>query len=199
MVIESYRACLKRDTDYTHSSLILTIPRFIMTNQQFMAEMGRLENILFAFALKLTRNYEDAQDLVQETNFRAYKHRDKFTIGTNFKSWSTTIMRNTYINRYRKQKNRKHVNEPVENFLYAVENKAATANGGEAKIHLQELQAKLGLINEIYRVPFLMFYRGYEYKEISAHLGIPIGTVKSRIFLARKKLKALIGARPVAV
>lgn len=170
-----------------------------MTNQQFMAEMGRLENILFAFALRLTRNYEDAQDLVQETNFRAYKHRDKFTMGTNFKSWSTTIMRNTYINRYRKQKNRKHVNEPVENFLYAVENKAATANGGEAKIHLQELQSKLGLINEIYRVPFLMFYRGYEYKEISAHLGIPIGTVKSRIFLARKKLKALIGARPVAV
>jgi RNA polymerase sigma-70 factor (ECF subfamily) len=170
-----------------------------MTNQQFVAEMSRLENILFAFALRLTRNYEDAQDLVQETTFRAYKHRDKFTIGTNFKSWSSTIMRNTYINRYRKMKNRKHVNEPVENFLYAVENKAATANGGEAKIHLQELQGKLAMINEIYRVPFLMFYRGYEYKEIAEHLNIPVGTVKSRIFLARKKLKAIIGKRPVAV
>jgi len=170
-----------------------------MTNQQFVTEMDRLENLLFSFALRLTRNYEDAQDLMQETTLRAYKHRDKFAIGTNFKSWSSTIMRNTYINRYRKMKNRRHVNEPVENFLYAVENKAATANGGEAKMNMQELQGKLALINEIYRVPFLMFYRGYEYREIAGHLNIPIGTVKSRIFLARKKLKALIGERPVAV
>ena len=170
-----------------------------MTNQQFVSEIDRLENLLFAFALRLTRNYEDAQDLMQETTLRAYKHRDKFAEGTNFKSWTSTIMRNTYINRYRKMKNRKHVNEPVENFLFAVENKAATANGGEAKIHFQELQHKLTLIKEIYRVPFLMFYRGYEYQEISRHLGIPIGTVKSRIFLARKKLKAVIGERPIAV
>lgn len=170
-----------------------------MTNQQFMSEMDSLENILFSFALRLTRNYEDAKDLMQETTLRAYKHRDKFATGTNFKSWTSTIMRNTYINRYRKMKNRRHVNEPVENFLFAVENKAATANGGEANIHMQELQAKLRQINVIYSVPFLMFYRGYEYKEISEHLNIPIGTVKSRIFLARKKLKALIGERPVAV
>ncbi len=161
--------------------------------------MDSLENILFSFALRLTRNYEDAKDLMQETTFRAYKHRDKFATGTNFKSWTSTIMRNTYINRYRKMKNRRHVNEPVENFLFAVENKAATSNGGEAKMHMQELQAKLRMVNEIYSVPFLMFYRGYEYKEIADHLKIPIGTVKSRIFLARKKLKALIGERPVAV
>ena len=170
-----------------------------MTNQQFVTEIDQLENILFSFALRLTRNYEDAQDLVQETTFRAYKHRNSFAMGTNFKGWLSTIMRNTYINRYRKMKNRKQVSEPVENYLYAVENKSATANGGEANMHLQELQRKLGLINEIYRVPFLMFYRGYEYKEISRHLNIPVGTVKSRIFLARKKLKAIIGERPVAV
>jgi len=170
-----------------------------MTNQQFMSEMDRFENLLFAFALRLTRNYEDAQDLMQETILRAYKHREKFVLGTNFKSWSSTIMRNTYINRYRKQKNRRHVNEPVENMLFAVENKGAIANGGEAKISLEELQGKLHQVNEIYRVPFLMFYRGYEYKEIAGYLNIPIGTVKSRIFLARKKLKGLIGERPVAV
>lgn len=170
-----------------------------MTNQQFMAEMGRLENLLFSFALRLTHNQEDAKDLMQETILRAYKHRDKFVIGTNFKSWSSTIMRNTYINRYRKQKNRKHVNEPLENFLYAVENKAAIANGGEAKMNMDELKAKLGQLNKLYSVPFLMFYRGYEYKEIAGYLNIPVGTVKSRIFLARKKLKALIGERPVAV
>jgi RNA polymerase sigma factor (sigma-70 family) len=92
-----------------------------MTNKQFLSEMDRLENILFSFALRLTRNYEDAQDLMQETILRAYKHRNKYEVGTNFKSWSSTIMRNTYINRYRKQKNRRHVNEPVETFLFAVE------------------------------------------------------------------------------
>lgn len=170
-----------------------------MTNQQFMSEMDRLENILFSFALRLTRNYEDAQDLMQETVFRAYKHRDKFAMGTNFKSWSSTIMRNTYINRYRKMKSRKHVNEPVESFLFAVENKSAIANGGEMNMRMEELEDKLRKISEIYSVPFLMFYRGYEYKEIASYLNIPIGTVKSRIFLARKKLKALIGERPAAV
>ncbi|WP_273447273.1 RNA polymerase sigma factor [Neolewinella agarilytica] len=170
-----------------------------MTNQQFLSEIGRFENILFSFALRLTKNYEDAQDLMQETIFRAYKHRSKFAEGTNFKSWSSTIMRNTYINRYRKMKNRRHVNEPVESFLYAVENRGAIANGGEAKMSFKELEEKLQVISEIYRVPFLMFYQGYEYKEIAGYLNIPIGTVKSRIFLARKKLKALIGERPIAV
>jgi RNA polymerase sigma factor (sigma-70 family) len=166
-----------------------------MTNKQFLSEMDRLENILFSFALRLTRNYEDAQDLMQETILRAYKHRNKYEEGTNFKSWSSTIMRNTYINRYRKQKNRRHVNEPVETFLFAVENKSAIANGGEMNMHMEELEKKLRQINELYSVPFMMFYRGYEYKEIAGYLNIPIGTVKSRIFLARKKLKALIGDR----
>ena len=170
-----------------------------MTNQQFLSEMDRLENILFAFALRLTRNYEDARDLMQETMLRAYKHRDKFTVGTNFKSWSSTIMRNTYINRYRKAKNRRHVNEPVESMLYAIESGNAIRNGGESNIRLKELESKLKQINKLYSVPFLMFYRGYEYKEIAGYLNIPIGTVKSRIFLARKKLKALIGEQAIAV
>ncbi len=170
-----------------------------MTNQQFLSEMDRLENILFSFAIRLTRNYEDAQDLMQETMLRAYKHREKFVVGTNFKSWASTIMRNTYINRYRKMKNRQHVNEPVENMLYAVENGNAIANGGESNMRMKELERKLQQVNKLYSVPFLMFYRGYEYKEIAGYLNIPIGTVKSRIFLARKKLKALIGERPIAV
>lgn len=170
-----------------------------MTDQLFLTEIDHLENLLFAYALRLTRNYEDARDLVQETTLRAYKNRHTFREGTNFKSWVTTIMRNTYINRYRKMQKRKDVNASVDNFLYAVENKAATANGGEARMHFQELKDKLALVKEIYRVPFLMFYRGYEYREISAHLNIPVGTVKSRIYLARKRLKQLIGERPVAV
>ncbi len=85
-----------------------------MTTKEFTQQLNQLENLLFSFALRLTRNRHDAEDLMQETSLRAYHHREKFTMGTNFKSWVSTIMRNTYINRYRKMKSRKHVNQPIQ-------------------------------------------------------------------------------------
>lgn len=166
-----------------------------MSTLEFSQAFNGLESILFSFAMKLTRNREDAKDLMQETAMRAYRHREKFTIGTNFKSWCSTIMRNTFINQYRKKKLRRNVNEPIESFLFAVENKNVIPNRGEMNIRMKEYKTIFGEIGEIYSVPFLMFYKGYEYKEIASHLEIPIGTVKSRIFLARKKLKGLIRAR----
>ena len=166
-----------------------------MTTLEFSKEFNALENILFSFALKLTKNREDAKDLMQETALRAYRHRGKFTIGTNFKSWVSTIMRNTFINQYRKAKLRRNVNEPVESFLYAVENKNALPNQGEINIRMQEYSRIFSDIGDLYSIPFLMFFRGYEYKEIAYYLDIPIGTVKSRIFLARKKLRERISQR----
>ena len=166
-----------------------------MTNQQFLQEIDQLENLLFSFALRLTRNRQDAQDLMQETSLRAYRHREKFAEGTNFKSWVSTIMRNTYINRYRKLRSRKHVNQPIEEFSFALENRNAIPNQGEHDMRMKELKRMLNEIGELYSVPFLMFYRGYEYKEIASYLNIPIGTVKSRIFLARQRMKAAIGDR----
>lgn len=168
-----------------------------MTNQEFLKEIDQLEGLLFSFALRLTRNRQDAQDLMQETSLRAFHHREKFTMGTNFKSWVSTIMRNTYINRYRKMKSRQHVNQPIEDFSYALESNNAISNQGEHDMRMNELKLMLNNIGELYSVPFLMFYRGYEYKEIATHLGIPIGTVKSRIFLARQRMKVAIGDRYV--
>ncbi len=166
-----------------------------MSTLEFSQEFNGLENILFSFAMKLTKNREDAKDLMQETAMRAYRHRDKFTMGTNFKSWCSTIMRNTFINQYRKAKLRRNVNEPIESFLFAVENKNVIPNQGEMNIRMKEYKSIFGEIGDIYSIPFLMFYQGYEYKEIASYLEIPIGTVKSRIFLARKKLKDLINER----
>lgn len=166
-----------------------------MSTVEFSSEFNSLENILFSFAMKLTKNREDAKDLMQETAMRAYRHRDKFTMGTNFKSWCSTIMRNTFINQYRKKKLRRNVNEPIESFLFAVENKNVIPNRGEMNIRMKEYKNIFGEIGDIYSIPFLMFYRGYEYKEIAEYLEIPIGTVKSRIFLARKKLKGIINER----
>ncbi len=167
----------------------------VMGTIQFTHELGNLHHLLFAFALRLTRNREDAQDLMQETAMRAWRHRDKFTLGTNFRSWVSTILRNTYINRYRKEKTRGHVNESLETFTHVLENKNVIANQGEHDMRIKELGRTFESIGGIYSVPFLMFTYGYEYKEIAKYLQIPIGTVKSRIFLARRKLKDLIGDR----
>ena len=166
-----------------------------MTNQEFTTQIDRLNGILYAFALRLTRNPHDAEDLMQETSLKAFRHRHNFREGTNFKGWVSTIMRNTYINRYRKQKSRRHINRPIEDFSYALESKTTLANQGEHDMRMRELRTMLDGIGQLYSVPFLMFYRGYEYKEIARHLNLPIGTVKSRIFLARQRMKLAIGDR----
>lgn len=165
-----------------------------MTSQDFLDRYETINNLLFGFAMKLTRNKEEAKDLQQETICRAFKNRHRFTVGTNFKAWITTIMRNTFINNYRKKLTRNKVEQPVTDFLYAIENKAVK-NEAERLIMGQELEAIISNLKETYRQPFLMFYMGYQYMEIAESMNLPIGTVKSRIFFARKKLIESIRAR----
>lgn len=169
-----------------------------MTNQEFTANVQDLENLLFAFALRLTRSRQDAEDLMQETTIKAFRHKDKFMMGTNFKSWISTIMRNTFINNYRKAKSRRHINQSADEMTYTVESSNSIGNSGEDNLRMEELKRMMKSMREIYSVPFMMFYQGYEYKEISEYLEIPIGTVKSRIFLARAKMKEMIGANSLA-
>ena len=166
-----------------------------MTNQEFIQQTNTLNNLLFSYALRLTRSRQDAEDLVQETTMKAYRHREKFAPGTNFKGWISTIMRNTFINQYRKQKTRQHINQPVEDLTRVIENKNVINNSGEQNLRMEELKGMMSDIRDIYTVPFLMYYQGYEYKEIASKLNVPIGTVKSRIFQARVKMKTMIQAR----
>ena len=169
-----------------------------MTNQAFTVKTKELNNLLFAFALRLTRSRQDAEDLMQETTIKAYKYRNNFAEGTNFKSWISTIMRNTFINQYRKAKTRRHLNQPTTEVTENVIVKNVVANSGEQNLRMQEMKQMLDSIGDIYSIPFMMFYKGYEYQEIAQQMNIPIGTVKSRIFTARVKLKAMIGNRPAA-
>ncbi|MFK7937184.1 MAG: sigma-70 family RNA polymerase sigma factor [Saprospiraceae bacterium] len=161
----------------------------MMTALEFTNQLDTLNNLLHSFALRLTRNSADAEDLYQESTLRAYRNLDKFQVGTNFKSWITTIMRNTFINDYRKNKRRSHVNEPIETFTFAIESTNTISNEGEMNLRLERLSQLMTDMKDMYRVPFLMFYRGWEYQEIAEKLDIPIGTVKSRIFFARKFMK----------
>ena len=167
----------------------------LMSTLQFMEQFSSFEDKLYSFALRLTRNQEDAKDLVQETALRAYDNRDKFKVGTNFKGWLTTIMRNTFINNYRREKKRQTVNEPLETFLFAIENQNIVSNGAYSRLTLEEMHKMFDEIGEAYSVPFLMFFQGYHYDEIAEHMNIPMGTVKSRIFFARKKIKTLMRER----
>lgn len=167
----------------------------MLTDVEFQSKFDQLNDLLFAFAMKLTRDKENAKDLMQETVCRAYKHRHKFAKGTNFKAWLTTIMRNTFINDYRKRRTRNQVEAPIEDFLFALENKSTTGNNAKSSIMMKELIGMLDSLSELYKIPFMLFYQGYQYHEIAQQLDIPMGTVKSRIFFARKKMKKMITER----
>lgn len=165
-----------------------------MTALEFNRYFSEMEHQLFPFALRMTKNVEDARDLLQETAMRAWFHKDKFEVGTNFKAWATTIMRNTFINMYRKKRNRATSSEPSDSHVF-VNERHATDNEAHSRIMMDELARIVESIGSTYSVPFMMFYQGYKYEEISEALGIPMGTVKSRIFTAREKLRQAIQER----
>jgi len=158
-----------------------------MSTIEFNSHFDSLQHKLLPFAYRLTNNVEDAKDLIQETALRAYNNKEKFEVGTNFRAWVTTIMRNTFINIYRKKKNRNTTSEPSDSYVFVNENNAVD-NSAYSNIMMMELHKILSKLDLIYRKPFLMFYEGYKYEEIAGMMELPIGTVKSRIFFARQKL-----------
>lgn len=142
---------------------------------------------LLSFAFSLTKNNSDAEDLYQDTVFLALKNKDKFSTGTNFVAWLKTIMRNTFINNYRKQKRfQKILSKGVGGYFFG---RKAAENTTENDINVQEIEKLIEGIDERFKTPFLMYFTGFSYEEISEELGLPMGTVKSRIFFARKHLK----------
>ncbi len=142
---------------------------------------------LLSFALSLTKNNSDAEDLYQDTVFLALKNQEKFSSGTNFTAWLKTIMRNTFINNYRKQKRFQNIlAKGVGGYFFG---KKAAENTTEVDMNVQEIERLIADIDDRFKTPFLMYYTGYSYEEISKQLDLPMGTIKSRIFFARKHLK----------
>ena len=162
-----------------------------MNPQEFDTSFSKVNPSLYAFALSMTRNTTDAKDLMQETALRAYQHFDRFESGSNFKAWITTIMRNHFISTCRKKKIRNRVEAPIEDFLFAVENKGANAQV-TSSILQRELYELIDQLSNEHRQPFMLHYNGYQYDEISEKMNIPMGTVKSRIFFAKKKMRTMI-------
>lgn len=163
-----------------------------MTPMEFNSKLNTLQTLLHSFAYNLTKNMEDAKDLYQETAYRALFNRDKFQPGTNFKAWMFTIMKNIFINNYRKKVKANTILDTTDNQYYLNSGNHSTANAAEGGIMLKELNGMVASLDDSIRVPFLMHFEGFKYQEIADELALPLGTVKSRIFFARKELKGKI-------
>ena len=161
-----------------------------MSTTEFYRFIDDVQSPLESFALSLTKDMEDARDLFQETVFKALKNKEKFRIGTNFKAWIMTLMRNTFINEYRRKKRSSITSAPTDSFYFNA-NTAATIvnNDGVSNMAVAELMEMLDSIDNKLRQPFWMYYLGMSYQEIADALEAPLGTIKSRIFFARKELQ----------
>lgn len=170
-----------------------------MTQIQFNDHYDSNFPALMNFAKKLTKDHVEAEELVQETAIKAFRGLHTFNLGTSFKSWSFTILKNTFITKYNKSKKRGIVNAPIEDFTYALENKSAVRNDAVSQLRVKEIEACIEELSYKSKMPFLMHVEGYQYSEISESLNIPIGTVKSRINFARTKLKDILQERGIVV
>jgi RNA polymerase sigma factor (sigma-70 family) len=165
-----------------------------MTALEFNYSIGQASKTLKPFALKLTRDVDDAKDLLQETMMKAFLHREKFSDGTNLKAWLYTIMRNTFITQYQKNLKRNTFVDTTDNLHYLNTASGWVQNQSQNIFANEELDRAIQMLDEMFRVPFMMYFNGYKYHEIADHLAIPIGTVKNRIHIARKELKGRLAS-----
>jgi len=160
-----------------------------MTALEFNQKVVQVEDSLTNSAMGLTKDFEDAKDLVQETLYKAMANRDKFKEGTNLKAWLYTIMKNIFINNYRRRRKQSTIFDSTDN-LYLINSAGENVpNEGESALNMEDIERNLRKIKKAYRKPFLMHFQGFKYDEIAEEEELPIGTVKSRIHLARKMLK----------
>jgi RNA polymerase sigma factor (sigma-70 family) len=149
-------------------------------------------DFLNPFAINLTRDKETAKDLVQETMYKAIANREKYINGTNIKAWLYTIMRNIFINDYRKRSKQQTILDATPNDFLIDHNQTSISNLAESKLRLKEIEKAIYFLPSIFKDPFLLYFDGYKYHEIANILREPLGTIKSRIHFARKLLKKKI-------
>ena len=159
-----------------------------MTQVQFNNALMSLSDKLHYYALSLTSDSEKANDLLQETFLKALTYRDKFAQNTNFKAWIYTIMKNTFINDYRRGMKTRNTFDGSANDYQLASAKDRNYPSPDSFYSTSEISQTIHELEDDYRIPFTMFLEGYKYKEIADELKLPLGTVKSRIFLDRKSV-----------
>lgn len=156
-----------------------------MNTPCFTDNLLAIQGRLYKFACRLTNNADAARDLLQETSLAILDNEELYTPNTNFSAWCHTIMRNLFINRFRKiARERTYVDTTKELYLFDVTQYSVDSNIDTNEI----LQVISSLPSALYE-PFIMYLNGYKYREISEKIKVPIGTVKSRIFTSKDLLK----------
>ena len=165
-------------------------------NDEFIKEAMPHESALYNYALKIAGNSDDAQDLVQETYYKAYRHFDKFQSGTNSKAWMFMILKNSFINDYRKSKREPYKldYEQIQNFYENVKSDRSITNNLDKEYYNSllddELTEAIDILPAKMREVFLLCdLEGYSYEETAELVGCPIGTVRSRLHRARHILQ----------
>ncbi len=152
-------------------------------------EICNHRSCLEAFAMKFTADTEDANDLVQDTIIKAIRYHNLYREGTNLRGWLYTIMKNTFINEYRRTGRRRSVITVTDDLSAQQLKKSAAHNLGEGKFVMEDINKAMEKLQPEYSIPFLRYFEGYKYHEIAQEMGIPIGTVKTQIHMARQLLK----------
>lgn len=166
------------------------LKKFIaMTSSTFQTNLMNLQANLLNFAFMLTSNRDDAYDLLQDTTLKALDNEDKYAEGTNFKGWAFTIMRNIFINNYRRGVRAATIVDTTDNLYHLNLSQDSGIDSPEDSYSVTEITAAINELPDESREPFSMHVAGYKYEEIAEKLDLPIGTVKSRIYYARKRLQ----------
>ncbi len=161
----------------------------IMGTQEFQNKLMSLQGNLLNFAYMLTSNRDNAYDLLQDTTLKALDNENKYVDNTNFKGWVFTIMRNIFINNYRRVARSATVIDQTEDLYHLNLSQDSGLETPEGSFGANEIADAINEFPDEYRIPFSMHVAGYKYNEIAEKMNLPLGTVKSRIFFARKKLQ----------
>ncbi len=158
-------------------------------NEKIESQLLSLQGNMRNFAYSLTLNRDDAEDLLQDTTLKVLDNQEKFTENVNFKGWVLTIMKNIFINNYRKIVRNQTIIDKTEDFHLLNLPQNSGFDSPEGSYAIGEISNSIDAFPDEYRIPFSMHIQGFKYEEIAQTMNLPIGTVKSRIFLARKKLQ----------
>ena len=166
-----------------------TLKQNSMSTQEFNQLLLQNSEYLRPFAVTLTKDQESAKDLLQETMFRALSNQEKYSVGTNIKAWLYTIMRNIFINNYRRKSKQNTIFDNSPNEFLLDHNQSAVPNTAETNMRMKDINQAIYQLPTIFKQPFVLYFEGYKYHEIADMLNEPLGTIKSRIHFARRLLK----------
>jgi len=163
-----------------------------MNSPQFQERLLDLQSNLLNFAYMLTSDREEAQDLLQDTTLKALDNEEKYIDNVNFKGWVFTIMRNIFINNYRRVVRSQTIVDQTEDLFHLNLTQESGFDTPDGSYTVKEIMKAINSFSEEYRVPFSMHIEGYKYHEIAEKMQLPLGTVKSRIFFARQRLQIIL-------